>query len=157
MNLPRNTKFIEKTNNTIDDKIAGEGKIKIHFNGAVVFPKIGGAIATNKRRILVKPTDIDNNCLGIIPDRLCGTNWLFLLLTSMDFTEYQSGTSVPALTQGTLGLIVTGVPPLTEQKRIVAKVDQLMTLCDQLEEKLNQSQQKSEKLMTATVQQLLIA
>jgi type I restriction enzyme S subunit len=47
------------------------------------------------------------------------------------------------------------IPPLEEQKRIVAKVDQLMVLCDELEAKLNQAQQHSEKLMEASVRQLL--
>ena len=49
------------------------------------------------------------------------------------------------------------LPPREEQKRIVAKVDQLMTLCNKLEAKLNQAQQHSKKLMTATVRQLLVA
>lgn len=49
------------------------------------------------------------------------------------------------------------LPPIAEQHRIVAKVDQLMTLCDELEVKLNQTQQHSGKLMEATVQQLLVA
>ena len=35
--------------------------------------------------------------------------------------------------------------------RIVAKADQLMTLCDDLETKLTQSQTQSEKLMEAVV------
>ncbi len=53
--------------------------------------------------------------------------------------------------------LVIALPPFAEQKRIVAKVDQLMALCDELEAKLNQAQQHSEKLMEATVRQLLVA
>jgi type I restriction enzyme, S subunit len=49
------------------------------------------------------------------------------------------------------------LPPIQEQKRIVAKVDQLMVLCDELEVKLNRTQQQSEKLMEATVRKLLVA
>ncbi len=41
--------------------------------------------------------------------------------------------------------------PLAEQRRIVAKVDQLMSICDELESNLTQSQADSEKLMEAVV------
>lgn len=46
------------------------------------------------------------------------------------------------------------LPPLEEQKRIVAKVDQLMALCDQLETKLKQTQTTSEKFVEAVVKTL---
>lgn len=49
------------------------------------------------------------------------------------------------------------LPPYKEQKRIVAKVNQLMALCDELEAKLTQSQTNSEKLMDASVHQVLTA
>ncbi len=47
------------------------------------------------------------------------------------------------------------VPPLEEQKRIVAKVNQLMALCDELETKLRQAEADGEKLMNAAVQHVL--
>jgi type I restriction enzyme S subunit len=45
-------------------------------------------------------------------------------------------------------------PPLAEQRRIVAKVDQLMALCDVLQSKLQQSRSISENLMAAVVNQI---
>jgi len=45
------------------------------------------------------------------------------------------------------------IPPFNEQKLIVAKVDQLMQLCDELEEKLKQSQKAAERLMKAVLQE----
>lgn len=45
-------------------------------------------------------------------------------------------------------------PPLPEQRRIVAKVDQLMALVDQLEAQLTQSRTVAEKLMEAIVAEL---
>lgn len=133
MNLLGNELNIVRTNHTIDVETVAKLRVNVHSAGTVIFPKIGGAIATNKRRILVRPTAIDNNCLGITPSEVISTRYLYLLLTSIDFTEYQAGTSVPALSQGTLGLIAIGLPPLPEQARIVARVEELMRVCDALE------------------------
>lgn len=49
------------------------------------------------------------------------------------------------------------LPALSEQKRIVAKVDQLMALCDELEAKLKQSQSDSERLMESIVREMVAA
>ncbi|MBI4005730.1 MAG: restriction endonuclease subunit S, partial [Gammaproteobacteria bacterium] len=46
------------------------------------------------------------------------------------------------------------LPPIEEQKRIVAKVDQLMALCDQLESQIKKAQSTQQKLTEATVKSL---
>jgi len=46
------------------------------------------------------------------------------------------------------------LPPLAEQKRIVAKVDSLMALCDRLSKSLADKETKSEKMLNAVVNQL---
>lgn len=48
--------------------------------------------------------------------------------------------------------IAVPLPPLAEQHRIVAKVDQLMALCDQLKTRLTQARQLNEQLATALVE-----
>ena len=53
-----------------------------------------------------------------------------------------------------LSAIVVPLPPLAEQQRIVAKLDELMALCDQLEAARNQRQQCRERLLAATLQRL---
>ena len=42
-------------------------------------------------------------------------------------------------------------PPLAEQRRIVAKVDELMALCDQLEAQLTTTQADSRRLLEAVL------
>ena len=154
MNLPGNEREIKTTNNTIDEKAAKRLRIKVHPEGTVIFPKIGGAIATNKRRILTRPTAIDNNCSGIIPNETCSTEWLYLVLSGIDFAQYQTGTSVPAVNQGALGKIPVALPPLAEQKRIVAKVEELMALIDALEAQQAAADQAATHLLDAIVSEL---
>jgi type I restriction enzyme S subunit len=47
------------------------------------------------------------------------------------------------------------MPPLAEQKRIVAKVEQLMKLCDTLEAALRRSEDRAAKLVEAVVQEMV--
>jgi type I restriction enzyme S subunit len=48
------------------------------------------------------------------------------------------------------------LPPLAEQHRIVAKVDELMALCDQLEQQLSQADQQRRRLLEAVVAEALL-
>ena len=61
------------------------------------------------------------------------------------------------ISQVKLKMTPLSFPPLAEQHRIVAKVNQLMTYCDELEAKLTQSLSDKEKLMDTAVYQLLTA
>jgi len=63
--------------------------------------------------------------------------------------------AMPKINQTTLNAILVAVPPLDEQHRIVAKVDELMALCDELEAKLNQARTDGERLMEAVVARLV--
>jgi type I restriction enzyme S subunit len=151
MNLPANSRYLIEANNTIDSVTAKKLRATILKEGTVVFPKIGGAIATNKRRLIVKPTIVDNNCMGIKPCSVIDTEWLFILLSSIDFVKYQSGTSIPSISQRTLDQIEFGVPPLIEQKLIVEKVGHLMKICDELENRILEKDQIAENFARSIV------
>jgi type I restriction enzyme S subunit len=62
-----------------------------------------------------------------------------------------------SLSVGKIRGIIVPLPPVNEQKRIVAKVDQLMSFCDELEAKLTQSISDRGKLMKTAVRQVLAA
>ncbi|MDU1312482.1 MAG: restriction endonuclease subunit S [Clostridium septicum] len=50
--------------------------------------------------------------------------------------------------------LVVAIPPLEEQKRIVEKVDSLMILCDQLEKKIENQKDYSNKLMKSIIKDI---
>ena len=53
--------------------------------------------------------------------------------------------------------MVVSLPPLEEQSRIVAKVEELMKLIDQLEAQIEASRTTGEKLLEAMVAELTSA
>ena len=61
----------------------------------------------------------------------------------------------PSLTLHNYTLLFSFDHIFREQRRIVAKVDQLMAFCDGLESKLNQSHTDGAKLMEAVVAELV--
>jgi type I restriction enzyme S subunit len=58
---------------------------------------------------------------------------------------------MPKINQEALSKVPVAVPPLAEQQRIVAKVDQLMRLCDELEAGLAQQEVTQNRCTSAIV------
>lgn len=65
MNAGYNLRELTTSEHTVSIDDVKEIKGKLHEKGTVVFPKVGAAIATEKKRILVKDSLIDNNVMGV--------------------------------------------------------------------------------------------
>ncbi|MBB6250076.1 restriction endonuclease subunit S [Nitrospirillum iridis] len=62
----------------------------------------------------------------------------------------------PTLNVGLLEMLPVPIPPLAEQRRIVAKVNELMALCDQLEAALTAASTARARLLEAALQAALV-
>ena len=69
--------------------------------------------------------------------------------------EGSSGSATPIINRGKWDQLLVALPPLSEQKLIVAKVGELMAICDQLKEKLKQSQETQVQLTDALIDSAL--
>lgn len=67
-----------------------------------------------------------------------------------------SGVAITRVTLSKMEKAVIAIPPLNEQKRIVSKVEQLMSLCDRLEENLRKTETKSDTLFNAVANRLIV-
>ena len=64
--------------------------------------------------------------------------------------------TMPKINQTTLVSLPVPLPPLAEQHRIVAKVDELMALCDQLEASLTNATSTRSRLLNALLAEALM-
>ena len=69
--------------------------------------------------------------------------------------EGTRGTGQPNVNGQTLGGLIVPLPPLAEQRRIVAKVDELMALCDRLEASLTTAAETRRRLLEALLAEAL--
>ncbi|EKO3582273.1 restriction endonuclease subunit S [Vibrio metschnikovii] len=86
------------------------------------------------------------------------SNYLRLFLMSPSFqnllSEKATGTTAKGIKASVLKELVVYIPPIEEQHRIVAKVDELMALCDQLEQQTEASIEAHQVLVTTLLDTL---
>jgi type I restriction enzyme S subunit len=85
--------------------------------------------------------------------------FIVALIGSPLVRQYLGGSSVGAtmqnLNQSILLSLIIGLPPLAEQRRIVAKVDELMALCDRLEAARKERESRRDRLVAASLHRLI--
>lgn len=64
------------------------------------------------------------------------------------------GIAFPSVSRAQLQALPVPLPPLAEQQRITARVDELMALCDQLESAQAERERRRDRLVTASLQRL---
>jgi len=94
----------------------------------------------------------------------CSKNFLSIVNNHAEYArayyaEQASGTSfsMKNVSRAVIYSLPIPLPPEAEQLRIVAKVDELMSLCDQLETQLTATQTESSRLLDAVLHQALKA
>ena len=124
----------------------------------ILFSMIGGNIGNQVMVLDTRPFSIKNVALFKYYNKEITIPKFVKLYT--EFIAYQlqnsaRGGAQPFVSLSYLRSLVFALPPAKEQLRIVAKVDELMAICDQLKEKLQQSQETQVQLTDALVDRAL--
>ena len=132
MNLPENLIEINTSSRFVNSKEIKNNQIIPE--GAVIFPKRGGAIATNKKRKIIKPTIVDLNTMALIPGKKIDNDYFFFWFQLIDLNDISNGTSIPQINNYSFDEVYIPYPvSLTEQRAIVAKLDALSAETKKLE------------------------
>jgi type I restriction enzyme S subunit len=117
-------------------------KIKIYPKGTVIFPKRGGAILTNKKRLLSKDSSFDLNVMGVLPNEQVGSNFLYYWFQKLDLGKICDGSNVPQINNKNIAPLEIPLPSLETQQRIVAKIEELFSELDKGVEELKKTQEQ---------------
>lgn len=124
MNISGNETRIVAWNNTVSRKTLRELKASAYPAGTVIFPKIGAAIATNKKRLLTRESTFDNNVMGIVPnlERLV-PEFLHTWLLGFDLLHWASEAQPPSMRKSVVEAHEMPCPDIDVQRAIVAEIE----------------------------------
>lgn len=91
---------------------------------------------------------------GISEDFL---RYIELHINAINLERYVTGSAQPKMNQAKMNRIPIAIPPRAEQKRIVAKVDELMALCDRLEAQQQERETRHAALARASLARFAVA
>lgn len=119
MNLIDNKRGIITSSNFVNI----ETKSKLLFPiGTTIFPKRGGAILTNKKRLTKVQICCDLNIMGAIPQNIHPL-YLYFFFLEKDFSELVDGSTVPQINNTDIYPLKIQVPPLALQEEFASKVE----------------------------------
>src|SRR5690606_8685091 len=84
----------------------------------VIFPKVGAALLTEKRRILTRESAFDNNVMGLVPGPRILSAFLHAALLEVRLADVARTGAIPSVNQQVVARIKIPVPSLAEQGRM---------------------------------------
>ena len=121
MNRMGNETWIETADSTVSRETARRLGAYVFPAGSIIFPKVGGALLTNKRRLLRMPSCIDNNVMGCVVQG-GDLDYAFTLIQQLDLGRLAKPGPVPAIGEGDVREIKVALPSPEEQAAIVRAV-----------------------------------
>ena len=132
MNHPMNLRYMQVADNYISRDASNILGLRIFPESTIIFPKRGGAIATNKKRILQSEATTDLNVMGLTAN-INLVKYFWWWFSSLDLASFSDGSNVPQINHKDILPIPIPLPPLTEQIRIVEEVERQLSVVEKIE------------------------
>lgn len=145
MNLSQNSSEIVISSSSFKSKDIK--KTDLIPTNSIIFPKRGGAIATNKKRkVLKEPILIDSNTMAILVPEELSVEFVFQWFQTVDISKFGNSSVIPQVNNKDINPIKIPLPPIAEQLAIVSKLQTLMQKIDEAEQQVEKSLEYSKQL-----------
>jgi type I restriction enzyme, S subunit len=140
---------------TVTELALAKGSFRLNVPGDVLIAMYGATIG--KAAILAERAVTNQAVCGCTPFAGVFNQFLFFFLLSQrkQFHSASEGGAQPNISKVKIIWTCFPLPPLSEQHRIVAKVDELMTICDKLESQLTITEGDNRRLLEAVLHEAL--
>ena len=115
--------FVESSNNYVSKKTINQKKWNVVPAGSLVTAKIGEAIRKNHRKLLIKDSIIDNNCIAFECIDV-DIKFNFYMHLIIDFDWFVNPGAVPSISVSKYKAEKTAIPSINEQTLIANFLDQ---------------------------------
>ncbi len=120
MNLPKNTKIMQQSNNYVSQSTAKKLRVRPFSENAIVFAKVGAAISHERKRIALSPFLIDNNMMAFTPKQKEDLEFIYHLFQKIKLSKYSQVGALPSYNASDILDIRTFYPTSgNERKKIV--------------------------------------
>ncbi len=130
MNTPGNEQVMTKSNNYVSEEVISNQRWKVISKNTVIFPKIGAAIGTNKKRMLSENSLFDNNIMGLVCSENIKIKFLYYMLGRIELKQWASESNPPSIRKTTVEEFKIPLPPLTVQQEIVDEIESYQRIID---------------------------
>jgi hypothetical protein len=128
MNTSGNEVFIRSANHWVSKDTLRRLRVRAAPAGTTIFPKIGVAVATNKKRLLVRDTAYDNNVIGVIPKEPELSTYIYTYFLLFDLRRLARTTAVPSIKTSELAALPMPKPESNVVYRFNKQFKQLLSL-----------------------------
>ena len=122
MNYPGNEKYITTSSRYVSAATAGKGLFPV---GSIIFPKRGGAIGTNKKRMTAVPICADLNVMGVTSNGELRAEYLMAYFNMIDLGTLDNGSSVPQINNKDIAPLLICIPSKEMQDTFAEFVSQI--------------------------------
>ncbi|WP_305838973.1 restriction endonuclease subunit S [Photobacterium leiognathi] len=150
MNTEGNEEYMNESSNYINKKLASQIGAPTFPKGSIIFPRVGAALLTNKRRILSVESIVDDNLYTFVSEKV-KHRFAYRFLQLINMETLCSPGLVPTITFSAINNIYIPLPSLTEQDNIIEYVDSKLSHIDLLIDKTNNAIKLSQERRTALI------
>ena len=141
-----------KANNYISIETARLLSCNIIPGNAIVFAKIGAAIALERKKLSSVDCCIDNNMMAFIPNHDISSEYIWRVMQTIRFWDLTEATALPSLSGRQIGSIIKRIPSSLKEQQAIARI--LTDMDDEIEQ-LEKERSKYVALKQGAMQQLL--